>query len=270
MKPLISVLMCFRNENSNLLKDAVDSILSQTYTNFELILIDDASTQSYVFLNDYKDRNPQIKYYKNESNLGLTKSLNKALSFASGQYIARLDSDDISFPQRFEIQAQFLEKNQDYVLVASRFLVISQGKEYEPAESMELDVEDIRKMISAQNFAAHSTILMRADKLRSIDGYDEFYMYAQDYDLYLRMLSLGKIKVLNDILVKRNLLEGAISFKKRREQRFYALLIMVRGFIRYGGGVAFFKNLIKGLFVILMPSRVTEFIKSLSYFNFQR
>lgn len=269
MRPLISVLMCYRNEDPVLLKEAIDSILTQTYKDLELVLVDDASTKKYDFLESYL-KNSQIRYLKNEANIGLTKSLNKGLALAKGKYIARLDSDDISFSNRLEVQVQFLESHPNYVLVGSRFLVSEKGKEYEPVDSRELDTLEIKKMISAQNFTAHSTILVRTENLRKVGGYNEFYYYAQDYELYLRLLKEGEIKVLDQVLVKRNILEGAISLKKRKEQRFYALLIMSRGFLTYGGGFSFFKNFIKGLIVILIPSRLLEFIKNLPYLNFQR
>ncbi len=260
--------MCFRDESPELLREAIESILAQTYQNFELILVDDASVLKYDFLKNLLSQHSQIKYYKNETNMGLTKSLNKGYSVSKGEYIARLDSDDISLPQRLEVQVQFLENNREFVLVGSRFIVCSEGREYEPPESREIQDKEIRKIISSQNFTAHSTIVMRGSAFKKIKGYNEFYYYAQDYDLYLRMLGVGQIKVLNEVLVKRNMLKAGISFKKRREQRFYALIIMLRGFLKYGGGGRFFTNLFKAFFVVLMPSRITEFIKKLSYFSF--
>ncbi len=262
--------MCYRNENAVFLKEAIDSVLSQTYKNIELILVDDASTQKYDFLDQYSVQFSGIRYIKNDSNLGLTKSLNKGLALAGGEYIARLDSDDISLPNRLDVQVPFMEAHPEYVLIGSRFLVVENGKEYEPIESREWETEEIKNTISSQNFTAHSTILVRTASLRKIGGYNEFYYYAQDYELYLRLLKMGKIKVINEILVKRNIVEGAISQKKRRQQRFYAMLTMFKGFLRYGGGVPFFKNFAKSLFLVTMPLRIVKCIKNLPYFKVQR
>lgn len=259
--------MCYRDEDPLLLKESVDSVLSQTYKNCELILVDDASSKNYDFLNQYLTEYPQIIYQRNEVNIGLTKSLNRGLALAKGQYIARLDSDDINFPNRIELQAQFMETHPDYVLVASRFLVSENGNEFEPADSRAWESHEIKNIISSQNFAAHSTVFIRAKTLRDIGGYNEFYYYAQDYELYLRLLKIGQIKVLNEVLVKRNILEGAISQEKRRPQRFYALLTMFRGFLRYGGGISFLRNFVKSLFVVLLPATAVKTLKKAALFK---
>src|SRR3990167_10971452 len=109
MKPKISVIMSVYN-GMPFLKEAVASILKQTYRNFEFIIVDDGSRdKSWEYLKSLKDT--RIKLLKNGRNLGLAASLNKALKKAKGDFIARMDADDVSFPQRLETQIKFLEKN---------------------------------------------------------------------------------------------------------------------------------------------------------------
>ena len=102
MPPKVSVVMSVHN-GSHYLHEAVESILNQTFTDFEFITIDDFSTDSsWEILTKYADQDQRIKLFKNEENLGLTKSLNKGLKLAQGDYIARQDADDVSLPERFE------------------------------------------------------------------------------------------------------------------------------------------------------------------------
>ena len=112
---LVSVIMSNYNTPEDYLRQSIDSILGQTYSNFEFIIVDDASTDgSLAVIESYKD--PRIRIIKNSENLGLTKSLNIALDECRGEYIARMDSDDISLPERFEKQVTFLQSNPDVIV----------------------------------------------------------------------------------------------------------------------------------------------------------
>ena len=113
-KPLVSVLMAVYNGEKYLL-EAIESILNQTYTNFEFLIINDGSTDSTEeIILSYSDQ--RIRYIKNEQNLKLIASLNKGLDLAKGKYIARMDADDISLPDRLEKQVNFLERNSTKLL----------------------------------------------------------------------------------------------------------------------------------------------------------
>jgi glycosyltransferase involved in cell wall biosynthesis len=112
------------------LSDAVDSILTQTYTNFEFLIIDDASTDnSFEILKSYKD--DRIRLIKNEKNIGLSASLNKGLNLALGKYIARMDQDDISLPNRLEKQIEYFKEHNDICVLGSWFKVISGDDPYQ-------------------------------------------------------------------------------------------------------------------------------------------
>ncbi len=119
---MVSIIMPVYN-SSGYLSDAIESILSQTYSDFEFIIIDDASTDNSIEI-IYSYHDPRIVLLKNDINLGVTHSLNKGIKHARGKYIARMDADDIALPQRIELQVDFLEKNPEFILVGSFFEVI--------------------------------------------------------------------------------------------------------------------------------------------------
>ncbi|HEY9660554.1 MAG TPA: glycosyltransferase, partial [Allocoleopsis sp.] len=127
--PQISVLMAVYN-GSRYVAEAIESILNQTFTDFEFLIIEDGSTDNTVqILQDYANRDPRIKLIQNEQNIGLTKSLNKGLKLAQGKYIARQDADDVSLPHRFEQQIAVFAQNPAAVLVScSLELIDATGK----------------------------------------------------------------------------------------------------------------------------------------------
>ena len=117
MKPEISVIMSVYNDEKYIAK-AIDSILTQSFSNFELIICDDYSTdRSSNIIEKYVKQDNRIVFFKNEKNLGLATSLNRCIERAKGKYIARMDSDDISLPNRFEVEYNYLEDNSDIVVV---------------------------------------------------------------------------------------------------------------------------------------------------------
>ena len=114
--PTVSVIMGIYNTESKL-ADSIESILQQTYSDWELIMCDDGSTdRTYEIAKKYSDKYENIYLLKNNKNMGLAYSLNKCLKYASGKYIARSDADDINLPNRFKVQVEFLEKNPQYQL----------------------------------------------------------------------------------------------------------------------------------------------------------
>ena len=124
VNPIVTVLMSVYN-GERYLNEAIDSILAQTFTDFEFLIIDDASTDSTPkILHSYDD--PRIRIVTNEENLGLTKSLNKGLALAQGEYIARMDADDISLPERLMMQLNFLIDNKTVPLVGSGAIMIDE------------------------------------------------------------------------------------------------------------------------------------------------
>src|SRR3989344_6784958 len=182
--PKVSVIMAAFNAMPYL-KIAVKSILDQTYTDFEIIIVDDASDDSsWKYLKSLK--NPRIKLIKNKKNLGLAKSLNIALRRAQGHFIARMDADDFSSPERLREQVNFLQKNKTIALCGTyAFLINESGKKigmiYYPETPQE-----IRKKIVLFNPIIHPSIMARKSFFEKLNGYREEYDGAEDYDLLIR------------------------------------------------------------------------------------
>jgi glycosyltransferase involved in cell wall biosynthesis len=209
-KPTVSVIMSVYNDEKYL-NEAIESILRQTLHDFEFIIVDDGSTDSSTkIIENYSDS--RIHIVRNNSNVGLTKSLNKAIKFATGNYIARQDSDDISMHNRLEKQVVDLEKNKSFLSVTGIINIFDDTKmtfPYIPPQDKEL----FNKMIVNKNIITHSTIMFRNS---AGVFYREKFYFAQDYDLYLRMISEGKkISILPECLVKYRKSRKNISVKQR-------------------------------------------------------
>ena len=183
-KPKISVIMSVDN-GMPYLKQAVESILNQTYKNFEFIIVDDASgDSSWNYLWSLKDK--RIKLIKNKRNLGLAASLNTALLKAKGEYIARMDADDISLPTRFDEQINFLAKNKSIDLCGT-FAQLIDEKNRKVGELKYPSIpSEIKNKLILFNPIIHPTFFARKKFFRDLNGYREEFDGAEDYELLLR------------------------------------------------------------------------------------
>jgi len=217
--PKISVIMSVYN-GENYLKESIESILSQDFKNFEFLIVDDGSNdKSYTILKGYAKNNKRIKIFKNNDNLGLTKSLNLLLNHAKAPYIARMDSDDISLPTRLSKQYKFLSQNKDIFLVGTRaFNINSKGKiiSHPILPTNSIEISDTLPKI---NCIHHPTIMFRNEGY----SYREKFIYAQDYDFYLNLLSAEKnFYNLKEPLLKYRITEDSVSHRESLKQRKFA------------------------------------------------
>jgi len=205
------------NTDVQYLKEAVDSILNQSFRDFEFIIIDDGSTNnSPEYLNSIPD--PRVKIIRNETNIGITKSLNKGLRAATGKYIARMDSDDISLPDRFEKQFAFMEKNPDVFACGSKVVNIGETVTGQASGIEDMDSYRVRMLFGPPG-PDHPTAFFNYDKLKEHNiMYDEELIYAQDYGLFATISQVGRICILPEVLVLRRVFEGQISRAKRPRQ----------------------------------------------------
>lgn len=200
------------------LRESIESILAQTYSDFEFIIIDDCSTDNSVnIVRSYEDK--RIHLVRNEYNMHLPVSFNKGIRLSKGQYIARMDADDISVLNRFDKQVNYLDKHSDVAVVGGGFQAIdADGNElymHHPATG-----EKIARYCLMPTPLAHPTVMMRRDII--VDNnlfYDERYSSAQDYDLWQRINKKFKIDNLTDILLKYRIQSNSISIAKRQEQQ---------------------------------------------------
>jgi glycosyltransferase involved in cell wall biosynthesis len=205
------------------LQGAISSVLGQTFEAFELIVVDDASDDGTTeILESITD--PRVAVLRNDENVGLTRSLNRALGAARGRFVARQDSDDRSLPQRIERQLAYLERHDDIVLCGSwaRF-VDAHGRRTAigrpPAEPGPL-----AQALLASNVMVHGSILARREAIEAAGGYREAFRYAQDYDLYLRLIERHRIANLAEPLYELRYHDAAISRDRGELQSRYAAL----------------------------------------------
>lgn len=197
--PKITVLMSVYN-GERYLREAIDSILNQTFKYFEFLIINDGSTDSTAeILQSYSDS--RIKIINNERNIGLTKSLNMGLMMAKGEYIARMDADDISVKDRLKLQYDFLENNKDIGFVFSLADVIDvAGKRVGRFDKI-FSPEEVYYILYFGNCIAHSTVFFSKDIVINSGGYDERMDKAQDYELWTRLSKITKLVQINKVLV---------------------------------------------------------------------
>jgi hypothetical protein len=187
MSPKVTVLMPVYNGN-RYLRDSIESVLNQEFTDFELLIIDDCSRDdSVVIVQSYQDQ--RVRFLQNAVNLGQTRTLNKGLELAKGDYIARQDQDDISLPKRLKVQVEFLDNHRHIGVVSSATTFIDvAGKSRFMLDIPCTDVE-IRWRLLTRNVFAHPAVMMRRDQLlQGGFSYDPRFRYAQDYDLWARLI----------------------------------------------------------------------------------
>ncbi len=218
--PKISVVMASHN-GERFIKQAIDSILWQSFNDFEFLIVDDGSTDlTAIILQEYKERDKRIKIITNSQCLGLTKSLNRALRQAQGEYIARMDDDDICIKNRFEKQIDFMDKNPEVVLCGTLGFIIDEKGEIIGEKNLALSYKDIKKKLLFNNQFIHSSLMMRKEVLNKEGFYDERFKKAQDYELVLRFARKYQVVNLPERLIKWRKLATSISHKNKEQKKF--------------------------------------------------
>lgn len=201
--PTVSVIMGTYNDE-NYITRSVESIFSQTYQDFEILIVDDASSdQTGEILEELKRKNSRLKVLTNEKNKGLTISLNRALEHSSGTYIARMDADDWCREDRLEIQVNFLEENTNFAMVGSFIHLYRQQQGTKELVTKPETYETIRKNLPWANPFCHGSVMIRSEVLNALGGYNESYRYSQDYELWSRLIPRYKARNLTEPLVTR-------------------------------------------------------------------
>lgn len=217
--PAISVVMPVYN-GSLYLREAIDSILNQTFTDFEFIIVNDGSTdQSEEIILSYTDN--RIKYIKQE-NKGIGLTLRLGCSLAQGKYIARMDADDISNKNRLQIQYDYLEKNPEVVLLSSAVRYINENGENIGRSFPCTDDKILKKIIKNKGSPiCHPAVMMRADTYKKSGGYCDLQP-LEDYYLWLKLSLFGRIINLSTPYLYYRILSNSVSRSISAEQ--YACL----------------------------------------------
>jgi len=223
-KPLLSVVMVVYN-GEKYLKQAIESVLNQPFKNFELIIVDDGSTDNTsLILSYYKKKDKRIIVIKNKKNKGSFYSRNRAINLSKGCYVAIMDSDDIALPNRFIEQIKFLKQNRHVSAVGSWAKVInSEGAiigDLKPPTNYEV----IKRQIIRTNCLVHSTLMAKKEVFIEFP-YDENLPFAADYDFLIRMVRKYVFVNLPKILIKYRMHNENISTRFRKKQLKCALKV---------------------------------------------
>lgn len=194
---------------------AVESILNQTFTDFEFLIIDDASTDATVsILKKFDDS--RIQLIQKPVNSGYTNSLNYGLQLAKGEYIARMDGDDISYPQRFAQQIAFLDAHPEVVVCGTTYKIVGNDKQILLPEKN----ESIKIGLLWGNCISHPSVMIRKKVLDDYAiAYDTSKEPAEDYDMWVRLLSLGQLHNLKEVLLEYRIYGNQVSSKRAEEQK---------------------------------------------------
>lgn len=214
----ISVIMSVFN-GERYLRESVRSILDQSFKNFEFIIVNDGSIdKSGEILSDLAAGDSRIKIITNVTNIGLTKSLNKAINIAGGEYIARQDSDDISLLQRLEKQVVFLEGHPEIKILGTCGYAVNNDRKILRKENLPLSSKKIKKSVIKRNPFIHTSVMIKKEIIDKIGGYNEDFKVIQDYELWFRILRIAEGKNLPLFLVEKRYQPEMVSFKKNKEQ----------------------------------------------------
>lgn len=258
--PMVSIIMGIYNCEKTLEK-SIESIINQTYTNWELIMCDDCSSDStYKIAKSYEEKYPdKIIVIKNNNNITLAPTLNRCIKLVKGEYIARQDGDDFSHKERLEKEIDFLEKNKEYDLVGTNMISFD--------EYGEIGIHRLKKnptkldLLKSGPTFAHATIMIKTSVMKSLKGYcEEWYAkQAEDYELWSRFFLNGYRGCnLNENLYYVR--EDIETFKRKNiKRRLRGIVLNFKIYWKLKAPIYAYKNIIKDIIAILTPR--TIFIK---------
>jgi glycosyltransferase involved in cell wall biosynthesis len=234
MTPKISIITVTRNRASFIPK-AISSAQNQSFYDWELLILDDDSNDATeAIIGTLMTNDSRIKYYKNSPALGISGNRNKGLSLATGKYLAVLDSDDFWIDDhKLKKQCDFLENNPDYVLIGSNIEIIDEkGNSVNSTDFATEDLE-IRKRILKDNPIPHSSVMMRAETVKKLGGYNERLSCVEDLDLFLRLGKLGKFKNLKETTTAYTRHSEGTSQKRKFGMAWNHFKIVLKKFGKY-------------------------------------
>jgi len=215
--PLVTVLMPVYN-GGDYLKPAIESILGQTYRDFEFLIINDCSTDdSMEIIQSYKD--PRIVIHTNTVNMGQTKSLNVGLKLAKGKYIVINDADDLSLPHRIEKQLDFVSNHPEFAVVGTSAFIMNRSGRINRVFRKPTDQQEITLGILSETPLIHGSVIMNKAMILGHGGYNEEFRIIQDFELWSSLIRKGvRVANISDILVVIRHFADSVSFKEKDAQ----------------------------------------------------
>ncbi|MCK9378653.1 MAG: glycosyltransferase [Candidatus Moranbacteria bacterium] len=257
--PKISVIMAAWNEQKIFLKKSIESILNQTFTDLEFIIIDNNSPEeNSALLDSYAKKDNRIIIIRNKTNIGLTKSLNIAIKKSQGEFIARMDGDDISLPDRLSEQLSFLKKNPTIDIIGANCNFINKNDEIIKKKTIKRP-SNIKTKLFKGNFFTHSTFFGKRKAFEEL--YNENFKRAQDYEFLLRLAGKGyEIDYLEDILLNYRINKDGVSFVNSKEQELFSLKARIIAILNYNYNPLLFPYILKGALSFLLPCKLKHLI----------
>ena len=243
------------------ISQALTSVLGQTYTNQEILVINDGSTDSTKqILDDFCMRDNRIKVIDNPQKLKVVKSLNIGLKHAKGDLIARIDADDIWMPEKLELQVKMFNEDMDlHLLGTAKYIIDERGRlvnqnSYFPYFSD----TDIKRNIHKANLFTHSSVMFRRSMVEKFGFYDEDFLNSEDYELWLRITNKVKVGILNKPLVKYRVHSKSVTSLRIQQQMYYAIKARFR-YAKYYGIKGFFsKYFLKEVLQLFLPVQIDQ------------
>ena len=224
---LVSVIMSTYKEEEIFLRQAIESILNQTYKDFEyIIILDNPDNNLHIrIIKEYANLDKRIKFYVNEKNMGLTASLNKGLGLAKSKYICRMDADDISINKRIENQKRYLEENNYDLIGGISQMIDENGKSIYSIKKVPTNMDKIKKALRYNQIISHPTWFGKKEVFDKLNGYRNMPL-CEDYDFTLRAVLNGyKISNIDETVLKYRMTSSSISRSNLYEQYLFARFI---------------------------------------------
>jgi hypothetical protein len=214
----VSVLMAVFN-GEEYLSAAIESILRQTFTDFEFLVLDDGSTDSTLrILRRYAEHDRRLRVITRR-NEGLVASLNELLGLARGDFVARMDADDVALPERFAMQVRFLRDHSEVVCVGGSVDIIDEKGRLLQTLHYPIQDEEVQEgNLSGHTAICHPAAMMRREALLRVRGYDDDFRFAEDLDLWLRLGEIGKLANLEDTVLRYRFHGASVSEQESLRQ----------------------------------------------------
>jgi len=262
--PKVTVLMPAYNAEKYI-ETAIESIIDQTYKDFEFIIVNDCSTDSTLdIIERYAKQDKRIKIISNKENQKIAQTLNNGLKEAKGKYIARLDADDWSYPERLEKQVNFMEENPDVVLSSGNMEICDGELNKKNISNYPLSDKNIRKVFLQYNPTVSPAMIWRREISEEIGGFSVNTM-SEDYMFFMDMSSKGEVANLKDVLIKYRVLNTSASSTQMRRAHLSTIQIALTGFLKYGYPITFKTRLVmmtRFVTAFLIPPSIWRYITS--------
>lgn len=253
---LVSIILPVK-DGERYLSEALDSMLTQTYTHWEMIIVDDGSQDGTAdILKKYQARDPRIRVITNKRSVGISKALNKGIKNARGVFIARMDADDISYPKRLEKQVKYLHTHTDVIAIGTQCDIIDAQGRKTSVKNFPLTHEEIYETVFRFNPLQHPTLMVNRTLLPKKFVFYDVLDGAEDLNLLFKLFPFGKVANMNQNLLAYRIHGDNSSFKKIKHIYKQALEARIQGITKYGYRPSFQSiglTIAQTILVLLLP-----------------